>query len=188
MEKRENHSHVIVVLRGLLTVVVRRVLERRTRIVDQGEIWQHVASPSAEHGPSGGNQQDPRQHREDLVSGGMQRQYYDSAQRVSGAAVRPLSQILHQEERVEDVHPSGRLVQHDDVRVEQQVTSNVQSSPFRDRHRFDFRVPHLLQSQILDQDVNLQTKVLSRGGTRLHRYPPYPWHRFLSSLTYRWAS
>ena len=71
------------------------------------------------------------------------------------AARRPLTQILDQKEGVEDVHALRRLVQQNNVRVQQQVASDVEAPPLRQRQRRHPRVTHRTQTQILNQGRNL---------------------------------
>ena len=69
----------------------------------------------------------------------------------------PLSQVLHQEEGVEDVHAVRGLVQDDDVSVQLEVAGHVESPLLRGGEVGHPGVLHLAQPEVLYQSVNLQT-------------------------------
>ena len=87
----------------LLTVIICRVLVSRAGVLDEGKVGQHLPPLAEVHEPAQGEERHLGYHGEDLVSGRMDGQHHDAAPR------RPLPQILHQEEGVEDVHPVSGL-------------------------------------------------------------------------------
>lgn len=91
----------------LLTVVVGRILERRTRIAELAHVSWQISAASAENRPSARQQQDAGAHRQNLECRRLKRHDADSR-------AAPLPQVLDEEESVEDVHAVGRLVQHED--------------------------------------------------------------------------
>ena len=70
---------------------------------------------------------------------------------------RPLSQVLHQEEGVEDVHAVGGLVQDDDIRVQLEMAGHVESPLLRGGEVGHPGVFYLAQPEVLYQSVNLQS-------------------------------
>lgn len=87
-----------------ITVVVGRVLVGRTGKLDEGEIGKHLTPPAAVHHPPGRNERHSGEHGEDFVRGRMDGQDHNPS------TCRPLTQVLDEEERVEDVHALSRLV------------------------------------------------------------------------------
>lgn len=127
-----------------LTIIIRRVFISRTRIFDKSKVRQHFSSLSIIHDPSSGQQNHLGNHGQDLISGRLK---CDDDNSASGC---PLSQIFHQEEGVKDVHSSGGLVEHDDVGVQGQLTSHVESLALRDGQVFHAGVFHLGQAKVFD--------------------------------------
>ena len=68
----------------------------------------------------------------------------------------PLSQVLHQEEGVEDVHAVRGLVQDDDVSVQLEMAGHVESPLLRGGEVGHPGVLHLAQAQVLYQSINLE--------------------------------
>ena len=88
-----------------LTIVVCRVLVGRTRVLDEGEVGQHLPPLAVVHQAAGGQEQDLGNHGQDFV--GWWLEGHDD----NTAAAGPLPEVLDQEEGVEDVHAFGGLVE-----------------------------------------------------------------------------
>ena len=97
-----------------LTIVVCRVLVGRTRVLDEGEVGQHLPPLAVVHQAAGGQEQDLGNHGQDFV--GWWLEGHDD----NTAAAGPLPEVLDQEEGVEDVHAFGGLVE-DNLSVKETV-------------------------------------------------------------------
>ena len=79
-------------------VVVGGILEGRTGKVEGGEVGEEITAGPHKKGPPGGEEEHPVEHGEDLVGGRTEGHHHGAT-----ADGRPLAQVLHEEEGVEDV-------------------------------------------------------------------------------------
>lgn len=116
-----------IVQRDQVQVVITGILERWTGKVERCEVLDKVSPIAHEQTVARTDQQNAVEHGEYFVGG--RRNGHDHN---ATTDQRPLTQVLHQEETIENVQSGQWLVQDENVRIQDEVNGNVKATTLRE--------------------------------------------------------